>query len=60
LPSVNRSPDAAKKFAAAHDNAKSIRYKTDGSGRDSYCVQGDGGFSNAMRQVALDPRIAFK
>ena len=59
MPSLNRSPDAAKKFATATENAKSIRYKTDGSGRDSYCVLGDGGFTNPMRQVAIDPRVAF-
>lgn len=35
-------------------------YKTDGTGRDSYCKSGEGGFSNPMRQVALDSRIAFK
>lgn len=40
--------------------AKSIRYKTDGSGRDSYCFASDGGFTNPVRQVALDPRIAFQ
>lgn len=60
LPKVNRSPDAGKRFASAYDQAKSIRYKVNGSGRDSYCVVGDGGFSNPMRTVALDPRIAFK
>lgn len=60
LPNLNRSPDAAKKFAAAIDSAKSIRYKTDGSGRDTYCNTGDGGFTNPMRQVAIDPRVAFK
>lgn len=40
--------------------AKSIRYKTDGSGRDSYCVTGDGGFTSQARVVALDPRVAFQ
>jgi len=60
LPKVNRSPDAAKRFASSYEQAKSIRYKGDGSGRDSYCVVGDGGFTNPMRQVAIDPRVAFK
>jgi len=61
LPNVNRSPDvlAGKKFASAHHMAKSIRYKTDGSGRDSYCTMGDGGFTNPHRAIALDPRVAF-
>ena len=49
LPNVNGSPDAAKKFSSANQTAKSIRYKTDGSGRDSYCVTGDGGFTNPHR-----------
>ena len=60
LPNVNRSPDAAKKFASAYAKAKSIRYKTDGTGRDSYCTSGDGGFTNPMSVVAMDPRVAFK
>ena len=59
LPHVNRSPDAAKKFTNAESMAKSIRYKTDGSGRDSYCITGDGGFTNPHKAVALDPRVAF-
>lgn len=46
LPNVNRSPAAAQKFTSASSMAKSIRYKTDGSGRDSYAVCGDGGFTN--------------
>jgi len=39
--------------------AKSIRYKTDGSGRDSYCTTGDGGFTNPNRVIAVDPRVVF-
>ena len=40
--------------------AKSIRYKQDGSGRDTYAVAGDGGFTNPDKNsVAIDPRIAF-
>ena len=60
LPNVNRSPVAAKKFTTADSMAKSIRYKTDGSGRDSYCTANDGGFTNPSKKVAIDPRIAFK
>ena len=60
LPRVNKSPDAAKKFASANSMAKSIRYKTDGSGRDSYVNVGDGGFTNPMKAIALDPRVAFQ
>ena len=59
---MNRSPDAlaGKKFASINHMAKSIRYKTDGSGRDSYCTTGDGGFTNPNRgAIALDPRVAF-
>lgn len=41
--------------------AKSIRYKTDGTGRDSYAVSGDGGFTNpALSAVAMDPRVVFQ
>ena len=40
--------------------AKSIRYKQDGSGRDTYAVCGDGGFTNPDKSsVAIDPRVAF-
>ena len=40
--------------------AKSIRYKQDGTGRDTYAVAGDGGFTNPDKNsVAIDPRIAF-
>ena len=60
LPYVNRLPDAGIKYSAAKDTAKSIRYKTDGSGRDSYVNVGDGGFSNPMKAIALDPRVAFQ
>ena len=59
LPRVNRSPNAAQKYTTANQNAKSVRYKTDGTGRDSYCHIGDGGFSNPNKAVALDPRVAF-
>ena len=59
MPNVNRSPDAAKKFTTADSMAKSIRYKTDGTGRDSYVTVGDGGFTNPHKAVALDPRVAF-
>ena len=61
LPNVNKSPDvlAARKFASVNQTAKCIRYKTDGSGRDSYCTNGDGGFTNPNRTIALDPRVAF-
>lgn len=61
LPNVNRSPDAlaGKKFASINHMAKSIRYKTDGSGRDSYCTTGDGGFTNPNRVIAVDPRVVF-
>ena len=59
LPNVNRSPDAAKKFTNAESMAKSIKYRTDGSGRDSYAVVGDGGFTNPHK-TALDPRVAFQ
>ena len=61
LPNVNLSPDAlsGKKFASVNQMAKSIRYKTDGSGRDSYCTVGDGGFTNPNRTIAIDPRVAF-
>lgn len=41
------------------NTAKSIRYKTDGTGRDSYVTTGDGGFTNPHK-VALDPRVAFQ
>ena len=59
LPNVNRMADAGLKFSSANATAKSIRYKTDGTGRDSYCTTGDGGFTNPYRAVALDPRVAF-
>ena len=59
LPSVNRSPDAAIKFSNVTQQAKSVRYKTDGSGRDSYVGIGDGGFTNPHKAVAIDTRIAF-
>jgi len=40
--------------------AKSIRYKTDGTGRDSYASVGDGGFTNPDKaSVAIDPRVVF-
>ena len=60
LPNVNRSPQAAQKFASVYELSKSIRYKGDGTGRDSYCMTGDGGFTNPQRTVAMDPREAFK
>lgn len=60
LPTVNRQPDAAIKFSNVKEQAKSIRYKTDGTGRDSYVNIGDGGFTNPYKVVALDPRIAFR
>ena len=61
LPNVNRMADAGQKFASAGHMAKSIRYKSDGSGRDSYALQGDGGFTNPGMSsvVGLDPRVAF-
>ena len=59
LPRVSGSPEAAKKFTTSESMAKSIRYKTDGSGRDSYCCVGDGGFTNPQRVTAIDPRVAF-
>jgi len=60
LPNVNRSPVAAVKFTSAESMAKSIRYKTDGTGRDSYAASGDGGFTNSGHSaVALDPRVVF-
>ncbi len=37
-----------------------MRYKTDGTGRDSYAATGDGGFTNPNKAVAIDPRITFK
>ena len=40
--------------------SKAIRYKGDGTGRDSYCMSGDGGFTNPHKQVAMDPRLAFQ
>ena len=53
--------DAAQKYASSDRMAKSIRYKSDGSGRDSYACAGDGGFTNPGMSsvVGLDPRIAF-
>ena len=60
LPNVNRSPEVTKKFASVYQMSKSIRYKGDGTGRDSYCMSGDGGFTNPMKQVAMDPRLAFQ
>ena len=60
LPTVNRSPDASKKFSSVYELARPIHYKGDGSGRDPYCMVGNGGFMNPMRQVALDPRKAFQ
>lgn len=60
LPTVNRSPNAAQKYTNAESMAKSIRYKQDGSGRDTYAVCGDGGFTNPDKaSVAIDPRVAF-
>ena len=59
LPNVNRSPEASKKFASVAQYAKSIMYKNDGTGRDSYCITGNGGFTNPHRAIALDPRVAF-
>ena len=60
FPNVNRSPDAAKKFASVNQMAKSIAYNPDGSGRDSYVNWGNGGFTNTNKNVAMDPRITFK
>ena len=60
LPKVNRSPDASKKFSSTMQQAKSVRYKTDGTGRDSYVGVGDGGFSSTNRAVAIDPRVVFQ
>jgi len=39
--------------------SKSIRYKTDGTGRDSYVHVGNGGFTNTSKTIAMDPRITF-
>ena len=36
-------------------------YNQDGSGRDGYIMQNNGGFTNSsFNQVAIDPRITFK
>ena len=61
LPNVNRMSNAAQKFASSDHMAKSVRYKSDGTGRDSYACAGDGGFTNPGMSsvVGLDPRIAF-
>ena len=60
LPNVNRSPDAAKKFASVYELSRPMHYKGDGTGRDSYCMTGNGGFTNPQRVVAMDPRMAFQ
>ena len=62
FPTVNRSPEAAKKYSHVQNLSKSIMYNTDGTGRDGYVTCGNGGFTNPMnqKQVALDPRIAFQ
>ena len=60
LPVVNKSPSAAKRFSNVNQIARTIRYKTDGTGRDTYCVNGDGGFTNPVRVVAMDPRQVFQ
>ena len=49
LPNVNRSPDAAKKFASVYELSRPMHYKGDGTGRDSYCMTGNGGFTNPQR-----------
>ena len=59
LPKVNRSPEASKKFTTTESMAKSIKYRADGSGRDSYAAVGDGGFTTPHKTIALDPRVAF-
>ena len=59
FPTVNRSPDAAKKFSHVTQYAKSIMYNTDGSGRDGYVTCGNGGFTNPNKVVACDPRVVF-
>ena len=60
FPKVNRSPDAAKKFASVLQMTKSIHYNTDGTGRDGYVNYGSGGFTNPNKNVGMDPRITFK
>ena len=60
FPTVNRSPDAAKKYTHVQNLSKSIMYNTDGTGRDGYVTCGNGGFTNPHKVVALDPRVAFK
>ena len=40
--------------------AKSIKYNTDGTGRDGYVTLGNGGFTNPNKIVAMDPRVVFK
>ena len=59
LPNVNRSPDAAKRFANVHQMAKSVMYNTDGTGRDGYVTHGNGGFTNSNKIIAMDPRVVF-
>ena len=56
LPRVSQSPI---KFANVVDIARPKHYITDGSGRDSYIVRGDGGFMNPTQQYAMDSRIVF-
>ena len=59
FPTVNRSPDASKKFCHVQGLAKSVLYNTDGSGRDAYVTCGNGGFTNPNKVVAMDARVVF-
>ena len=46
--------------APAIDTQKPLIYKTDGTGRDSYISQNNGGFTMSnFSPVACDPRIVF-
>ena len=60
FPTVNRSPDAAKRFASINQITKTPTYNNDGTGRDAYVTWGNGGFTNPNKNVAMDPRVTFK
>ena len=48
--------------AAAIDTQRPMIYKTDGTGRDTYISQNNGGFTMSnfhKHEVAMDPRVTF-
>ncbi len=60
LPKISRQ-SLSPNISSAIDLARPKYYNPDGTGRDTYVISNNGGFTSYMgEQVAIDPRITFK